>query len=67
MRPEVYVAAALAGGLVFVGLDGWGLTLPASAIAGFAVSLALRGGAIASGWSLPRYRPRPGRGPNDAR
>ena len=55
MRPELYVtAAALSSGL-FVGLALLGLPLPLAtgiaAIAGFA----LRGFAIARGWSLPAY------------
>ena len=55
MRPELYVtAAALSAGL-FVGLALLGLPLPIAtgiaAIAGFA----LRGFAIARGWSLPAY------------
>ena len=55
MRPELYVtAAALSSGL-FVGLALLGLPLPIAtgiaAIAGFA----LRGFAIARGWSLPAY------------
>ena len=55
MRPELYVtAAALASGL-FVGLALAGASLPIAAgfaaIAGFA----LRGFAIARGWSLPAY------------
>ena len=56
MRPELYVtAAALSAGLL-VGLSLSGAPLwiaaPAAAVAGFA----LRGAAIARGWSLPAYR-----------
>ena len=56
MRPELYVtAAALASGL-FVGLTFAGLAVwPAAAIA-IAAGFALRGAAIARGWSLPQYR-----------
>jgi uncharacterized membrane protein YeiH len=56
MRPELYVtAAALASGL-FVGLTYAGLAVwPAAAIA-IAAGFALRGAAIARGWSLPQYR-----------
>ncbi len=55
MRPELYVtAAALSAGLLvglsLLGLDGWPAALVA-AVAGFA----LRGLAIARGWSLPAY------------
>ncbi|GAA4028683.1 trimeric intracellular cation channel family protein [Sphingomonas rosea] len=56
MRPELYVtAAALSAGLLvgfaMLGLTGWPAALIA-AVAGFA----LRGLAIARGWSLPAYR-----------
>jgi len=56
MRPELYVtAAALSAGL-FVGLSLLGLAIwPAAAIA-FVAGFALRGAAIARGWSLPAYR-----------
>ena len=55
MRPELYVtAAALASGL-FVGLTFAGLSaVPAAAIA-IVAGFALRGAAIARGWSLPAY------------
>jgi uncharacterized membrane protein YeiH len=46
-----------------------GLGLPRAAAAGlgFAAALALRGAALQRGWSLPRYRPRPGRTPEEVR
>jgi uncharacterized membrane protein YeiH len=56
MRPELYVTAAalsagLLVGLTLLGAGGWSAALVATA-AGFA----LRGLAIARGWSLPAYR-----------
>jgi uncharacterized membrane protein YeiH len=56
MRPELYVtAAALASGL-FVGMSLVGLAVwPAAAIS-IAAGFALRGAAIARGWSIPAYR-----------
>jgi uncharacterized membrane protein YeiH len=56
MRPELYVtAAALSAGL-FVALSLAGLGVwPAAAVA-IAAGFALRGAAIARGWSLPAYR-----------
>lgn len=56
MRPELYVtAAALSSGLfvlmILAGIAVW----PAAAIA-IAAGFALRGAAIARGWSLPQYR-----------
>ena len=58
MRPELYVtAAALSSGLL-VGLTLLGTGEPlAAAVAGLA-GFALRGMAIARGWSLPAYRDR---------
>lgn len=55
MRPELYVTAAalssgLLVGLALLGMSGWAAALLA-AVAGFA----LRGLAIARGWSLPAY------------
>ena len=62
MRPELYVtaaalSAALLVGLTLAGVPG-GIAGPIAALAGFA----LRGAALARGWSLPGYRssPRPG-------
>lgn len=56
MRPELYVtAAALAAGL-FVALSLFGVSLWIAAAVAIAASFALRGGAIALGWSLPAYR-----------
>ena len=58
MRPELYVtAAALASGLFVVlrlfGVPGRARGAGRRGLAGFA----LRGAAIARGWSLPAYRP----------
>ena len=56
MRPELYVtAAALASGL-FVGLSLAGVEPWLAATVAVAASFALRGAAIARGWSLPAYR-----------
>jgi len=56
MRPELYVtAAALASGL-FVGLSLGGVQPWLAATVAVAASFALRGAAIARGWSLPAYR-----------
>jgi len=56
MRRELYVtAAALAAGL-FVALTLVGVALWPAAAAAIAAGFALRGGAIARGWSLPAYR-----------
>jgi uncharacterized membrane protein YeiH len=65
LRREIYVTASLTGAVTFVALNGLGLDRPATAIcAGFA-ALALRGLAIFQGWSLPTYRTRQGRHPDE--
>lgn len=58
---EIYVTAALAGAAVFVGLSGLGLGREGALGAGLFVGLGVRGLALWRGWSLPRYRERPGR------
>ena len=56
MRPELYVtAAALASGL-FVALVLGGTSVWMAAIVAISAAFALRGAAIARGWSLPTYR-----------
>jgi uncharacterized membrane protein YeiH len=56
MRPELYVtAAALAAGLL-VGLALAGAPGIVAAVVAAAAGFALRGAAIARGWSLPAYR-----------
>ncbi|WP_112324306.1 trimeric intracellular cation channel family protein [Oceanibium sediminis] len=64
-RQEVYVAAAMAGAVLFVSLSGLGLSLALSVGAGFLLALIIRGGALQFHWNLPAYRPRPGRDPKD--
>ena len=56
MRPELYVtAAALAAGLLVIMIL-LGVPGPAAVLAAAAAGFALRGVAIARGWSLPAYR-----------
>ena len=56
MRPELYVtAAALSAGLL-VGLTLLGVAVWPAALVAAAAGFALRGLAIARGWSLPSYR-----------
>lgn len=56
LRREIYVTAALAGAMAYVGLRSYaGLGDVAIAI-GFAVALAIRAAALAYDLSLPRYR-----------
>lgn len=65
MRREVYISAAIAGALLFVIADSSGLPLFVTAWVSFVVAFAVRSGALAFGWSLPQYRSRPGRAPED--
>lgn len=63
MRREIYVTAALAGALLFTMADYLGMHTGISVWIGFVTALTVRGGALALGWCLPRYRSRPGRDP----
>ena len=65
LRREIYVTAALAGAVTYTLLQILGSAMPVSAAAGFVVARAVRGGALRYGWSLPVYRSRPGRRPED--
>jgi len=65
LRKEIYATAALAGAAVFVGLFAAGMAGGLAAFLGFAVCLTIRGLALQRGWSLPVYRPRPGRDATD--
>lgn len=65
MRQEIYVAAAMAGAVAYVGAVGLGLPLGWAGAAGFAIALAVRSGALLLGWTFPPYRSRPGRPPDD--
>jgi uncharacterized membrane protein YeiH len=65
LRKEIYATAALAGALVFVAMVVWGLPGIPAVLAGFLVCLAVRALALSRGWSLPPYRARPGRSPDE--
>ena len=60
-RKEIYVTAALAGALVFVGGRALGLPDALGAVAGFLTCFCIRGLGLRYGLALPTYRPRPGR------
>jgi uncharacterized membrane protein YeiH len=64
---EIYATAALAGAAGFVALHIAMLPGDLATLAGIAIGFAVRGLALHFGWSLPRYRPRPGRRPEDIR
>lgn len=65
LRPEIYVTAALSGAALFTALTIAGVSLWMAAAIAFAFTFAIRGGAIIHGWSVPVYRSRPGRDPED--
>jgi uncharacterized membrane protein YeiH len=58
---EIYVSAALAGAVAFVAAAGLGAPREIAVGLGFAVGFAVRAAALQRGWSLPRYKARPGR------
>jgi uncharacterized membrane protein YeiH len=58
---EIYVTAALAGATVFVILTAFDVGRESALGGGLLVGLLVRGVALHQGWSLPRYRERPGR------
>jgi len=61
LKHELYVTAAAAAAVTYVAANALGTPLWVDAVIGIAVGFILRGGAILRGWSLPRYRARPGR------
>ncbi|MBP0437445.1 trimeric intracellular cation channel family protein [Tianweitania sediminis] len=65
LRPEIYVSAALAGAVVFTVAATIGLPPAVAALAGVATAFAIRAGALRFGWTVPAYRSRPGRRPED--
>ena len=65
LRPEIYVTAALVGAATHTGLMLAGFPLLAAALIAATAAFVVRGGALKFGWTFPRYRPRPGRRPED--
>jgi uncharacterized membrane protein YeiH len=57
---EIYASAALAGAVTFATLMAVGIPRELAVGAGFAIGLLIRAAGLHYGWSLPRYRPRPG-------
>jgi uncharacterized membrane protein YeiH len=56
---EIYVTAALLAATAFVAANALGANREIAVSTAFLLGLALRGGSIRFGWSLPRYRARP--------
>ncbi len=61
LRREIYATAAAAGAAVFVVLRMEGVWREPAFLAGALTCFVIRAAAIQRGWSLPGYRPRPGR------
>jgi len=61
LKPEIYATAAVAAAMTYVLLRLGGVPVAIAAYLGVLSGFALRAGAMHYGWSLPRYRPRPGR------
>src|SRR3546814_2130695 len=55
---EIYVTAAVAAAATFVGLAAMRVARELSVGLALAAGFGLRAGALAFGWSLPRYKPR---------
>ncbi|WP_117192844.1 trimeric intracellular cation channel family protein [Rhizobium terrae] len=66
LRSEIYITAALFGAIAFTGAHALEMPTYVSSGLGMTVAFALRGGAIHYGWTLSRYRPRPGRPQDEA-
>ncbi|EIM29408.1 trimeric intracellular cation channel family protein [Microvirga lotononidis] len=58
---EIYVSAALGGATIFVTGVSVGISREFSLASGFLAAFTIRAAALRWNWSLPRYRPRPGR------
>ncbi len=67
LRKEIYATAAAAGAALYVALHAFGVVRVAALSAGTMLAFAIRAAAIAQGWSLPPYRPRPARDYPDER
>jgi uncharacterized membrane protein YeiH len=65
MRRDVYITAAMAGAVLYVVIVGLGAPELYAALSGFLCAFVVRSGALIMGWSLPGYRSRPGRNPED--
>lgn len=65
LQREIYITAALAGAAVYTGLDMAGLPVMVAALTAAGVAFAIRGGAMKFGWSIPPYKAKPGRKPED--
>ncbi|MBL0370475.1 trimeric intracellular cation channel family protein [Rhizobium sp. KVB221] len=65
LRPEIYVTAALAGAAVYTGASYMQMSELVCFGLAMATAFSIRGGALRFGWTMPVYRGRPGRDPED--
>ncbi len=65
LKREIYVTASVAGAIAYVLLMGGGAGKAVAAILGFAIAFSVRAAAIVYGWTLPAYRARAGRTPEE--
>ncbi len=61
MRKEIYITAAICGAVAYVLGRAAGLEPAFAAGVGFVIAFSIRSGALVFGWTLPAYKPRPGR------
>lgn len=61
LRREIYVIPALIGAALFVAARQLGVDYQPAAAVGFLACFTVRAAALTFGWSLPGYKPRPGR------
>lgn len=65
LRRDIYVTAALIGAAAYVALVGLAIAEPLAAVLGFAAGFIVRGLAIRYRWSLPVYKARRARTPEE--
>lgn len=65
LRPEIYVTAALVGSGVFTLTEFADFPPVIDALIAMTAAFVIRGGALKFGWTFPRYKPRPGRRPEE--
>ncbi len=65
LRPEIYITAALIGSGIFTAANGLDLPIYSASAVGVLAAFAVRGGALYFGWTIPTYKAKPGRHPDD--
>lgn len=65
LKREIYVTASVVGAGTYVAMTGFGLDRTTAALTGGLAAFAIRGLSMTFGWSLPKYRSRRGRSPEE--